>query len=99
MALNLAAKKKGWLSRVTGDVIAAVDALNVARTTALEYTTDAFNGGDLGGRPEYQITDQDLADLGFSHLSAAKLNAFIGGLNQMTAAYDANAGVIEAGRP
>lgn len=97
--MNLGPKKSNWLSRYVRDLIAAVDQLNAARTTASEYSTDAFNGGDQVNRAGNTITDADLVALGFPHLTAAMLNASVGGLNALAAAYDANAGVIEAARP
>jgi hypothetical protein len=98
MAVNVAQKKANWVNRVISDVIAAADAIQRANVTASEYSTDAFNGGDLQNRPEYQITDADLAAIA-PQLNAAKLNSFIGGQAALVAAYNANAGVIEAARP
>jgi hypothetical protein len=98
MAVDVSLKKANWVRRLVSDVIAAVDAIQRATVTASEYSTDAFNGGDLQNRPEYQITDADLAAIA-PQLNAAKLNSFIGGHAALKAAYDANAGILEAGRP
>jgi len=99
MAVDASAKKANWIRRVVADGISAVDAINKVTTTATEYSTDAFNGGDQTNRPEYTITDADLVAAGFPHLNAAKLNSYIGGLAALTAAYNANGGIIEAARP
>lgn len=99
MAVDATQKKASWVRRVVTDGIAAADAVRKADLTASEYSTDAFNGGDLANRPEYQITDADLIAAGFPWLNAAKLNTYIGGLAALKGAYDSNAGVIEAARP
>jgi hypothetical protein len=97
--LNVQTKKSNFLSRVIAAGIAAADAIEQAKITADEYNTNAFNGGDQANRPEYTITDADLVELNFPWLAASNLNQFIGGLNALHDAYQANAGVIEAARP
>jgi hypothetical protein len=99
VAIDASKKKAAWVARLVSDGIAAADAIIRANDTAQAYSINAFNGGDSQNRPEYAITDADLVAAGFGHLNAAKLNSFIGGLAALKAAYDANAGIIEAARP
>ena len=98
MAIDLAAKKANWVSRLITAAVAAMDAVNKAALTATEYSTDAYNGGDLTNRAAYQITDADLAGVA-PQLDAAKLNALVGGIDALKSAYDSNAGILEAARP
>ena len=98
MALDLASKKRSWVNRLIQDATAAVDAINRAVQTSTEYTTDAYNGGDPVNRPEYEITDADLAGIA-PHLDAAKLNALVGGLNTVRDALASVIGQLEAARP
>lgn len=100
MAVDPSVKKVNWLARFVAAAIAAVDAIDSAAKVAGEYTTDAFDGGDLANRPEFRITDADLAgQSAFKHLDAAKLNQLVGALNAVKATKDANAGYLEAARP
>lgn len=99
MSVDATAKKANWVRRAVTDGIAAVDAIQKATDTNLDYSGQAFNGGDMTNRAEYAITDADLVAAGFPHLTAAKLNAFVGGVAALKATLDANAGILGAARP
>lgn len=100
MAVDPSVKKVNWLTRLVAGAISAVDAIDSAAKVAAEYTTDAYNGGDLANRPEFQVTDADLAaQSAFKHLDATKLNQLVGAVGALKEALDANAGYLEAARP